>query len=111
MNKILPSKRRVAEPHHPAPWEDELLATRREVNRVSKDFLKVDVATALTFAGLALQAENGIRKRRNQRAARRAYDTICKLAQGVELTGNDARDLADNLGRLKSELQRLGEVF
>lgn len=95
----------------PRPTVDELLAKKKEFNRVSIDFLKIDVATALTFAGIARETEDAVKKQRNQRAARKAYDSIHKLSKGVNLTGDDARILASNLARLKSELRTLGEIL
>jgi len=90
---------------------DELLANGREFNRVTADFLKVDVATALTFTEIALQTSDSIKKRRNRRSARKAYDSIVRLAKKVDLTPDDGELLSRNLERLKSELQTLGEVF
>jgi hypothetical protein len=109
----VPRKSKHAEPNYyaPKPAVDELLANGKEFNRVSTDFLKVDAATALTFAGIALQTHDVVRKRRNQRAARKAYDTIRRLAKDVALAGDDAEMLAGALARLKSKLQTLGEVF
>lgn len=90
---------------------DELLANGREFNRVTADFLKVDMATALIFTEIALQTDDSIRKLRNRRSARKAYDSIVRLAEKVDLTPNDVELLSRNLERLKSELQTLGEVF
>jgi hypothetical protein len=90
---------------------DELVASRVQLNRANANFLRVDLDTALTFSNLALQSQDSIKKTRNKRAARRAYETVVKLMGGVELTEEDARILADKLRRLKSELQSLGDVF
>ena len=101
------------EPHHKAAKStaDELQANGKALNRVSTDFLKIDVATALTFSGIALQTDDVIKKRRNRRAARKAYDTIRRLAKGVDLADEDAQLLSTDLARLKYELQTLGETF
>ena len=93
----------------PKPTIDELLASRDRADRVSADFLKVDVATALTFTGIALTANNPERKTRNRRAARRAYETVLHLMPRIQLSEGDAEDLNRNLKRLKSELRSLGE--
>lgn len=95
----------------PKPTLDELLLQGREFNHASVDFLKIDVTTALTFAGIAQQTDDPVKKRRNQRAARKAYDTVRHLAEKVDLSPDDAEILASNLARLKSELQTLGETF
>jgi hypothetical protein len=94
------------------PTIDQFLAVNIELNRTRAEFLKVDVQTALTFAAIALQSENDLgKRRRNQRNARRGYDTILRLVQKVSLNEADAEMLTRNLGRLKSELQELGESF
>lgn len=98
----------------PAPDKSEfgeLLEQSKKFKQVSTDFLKVDLETALTFTGIALQADNDAKKKRNQQSARKAYDTILKLLRNVEPEEGDAQVLRSNLERLKSELQRLGEVF
>lgn len=89
----------------------ELLENRQEFNHVSTDFLKLDVATALTYTKTALETEDAAKKSRNQRAARRAYDTVQRLAKKVDLSRDDAEVLSSGLERLKSELQTLGETF
>jgi hypothetical protein len=94
------------------PTMDELLTSRDELNRTSADFLKVDLETALTFSGIALQnAANSIKRQRNQRNARLGYDTIVRLIQKVTLSDEEIRSMAGKLQRLKTELQQLGETF
>jgi hypothetical protein len=93
----------------PKPTIDDLLDSKKRLTRASSDFLKLDVATALTFAGIAVSSEDPIKKARNQRAARKAYDTVLHLIGRVELTDSDAETLKQNLERLKSELRKLGE--
>ena len=93
------------------PTVDELLAARTRANRVNVDFLKVDLKTALTFSEVALKTDDPVKRRRNCNAARKAYDTILRLMPKVALTEAEADLLTDNLARLKSELQSLGETF
>ena len=90
---------------------DDLLVTRQSFNRVTTDFLKVDIRTALTFTRIASQSEDPVTKWRNRRFARNAYDTVLRLLAKVELSESDARILADRVKRLKSELRELGETF
>lgn len=89
----------------------ELLLQEREFNHVSVDFLKIDVATALTFVSIARETDDAVKKGRNQRAARKAYDTVQKFAKRVDLNHDDAQILSSGLARLKSELRTLGETF
>jgi hypothetical protein len=93
------------------PTVDELLVSLGELNRTSAEFLKTDVETALTFSSIALQSEDLSKKQRNRRNARKGYDTIVRLAGRIRLTSDDEEFLTEKLTRLKSELQRLGEVF
>jgi len=90
---------------------DELLGFVSQFNKTRVNFLKVDLETALTFAGIAMRAENSMKKARNRRSARRAYDTVVRLIDSVDLPDEDAQLLARKLTRLKSELVSLGEVF
>lgn len=93
----------------PKPTVDQLLASQSRFNKASTDFLKLDLETALTFTGLALQTDERTKRERNQRAARRAYDTILRLLDRVTLSDADAEFFEHNLKRLKSELIALGE--
>lgn len=95
----------------PRPTQDEMLALERECNRTGSDFLKVDLATALTFAENARSSEDAAKRRRNLKSARKAYDTVLKLAQKVTLSNGDAEEIKEKLGKLRSELIELGEVF
>ena len=108
----MPRKKKL-EPSYaaPKPTLDELLANQQEFNHVSTNFLKLDMATALTFAKNAAETNDPVKKRRNQLAARRAYDTVQRLSTKVDLTRDDAEVLSSGLKRLKSELQTLGETF
>ena len=95
----------------PAADKPTLAEQGKRYNQVSTDFLKVDLQTALTFAGIALETNNATKKKRNQESARKAYDTVLRLLPNVELDEGDAQSVRTNLQRLKSELQLLGEVF
>jgi hypothetical protein len=88
-----------------------LQESEKRFNQVSTDFLKVDLETALTFTGIALQTDSDAKKKRNQQSARKAYDTVIRLMHNVNPDEGDARVLRTNLKRLKSELKMLGEVF
>ena len=108
----MPEKDKPTEPNYsaPKPTLNEFLTNGKEFNRVSTDFLKIDVATALTLAGIALGTADDIKKRRSRRAARKAYDTICRFAKSVELSNAEAQTLSSDLARLKSDLQTLDEI-
>jgi hypothetical protein len=90
---------------------EQLDASRQEFNRVGTDFLRADVATALAFTEEALTTDDPFQKRRNQRSARKAYDTILKLSARVKFTKEEAQEMKANLKRLRSNLVSLGEIF
>lgn len=91
------------------PTLDSLLASAREMNRAGADFLKVDVSTALTFTQTALSTDDPVKKRRNRKSARKAYDTVVRMAKKIALTDQDAKDLEKGLKRLRADLTQLGE--
>lgn len=91
------------------PALDRLLASEREMNRAGCDFLKVDVATALLFAQTALSTDDPVKKRRNRKSARKAYDTVIRIAKKIVLTDQDAKYLEKGLKQLRAELTQLGE--
>jgi len=90
---------------------DQILASRERMNRASVEFLKIDLQTAFTFLRVARQTDDPIRKHRNCRAARRAYDTVVKLMGKVRLNKQDRQTVVLGLEHLRSELQEFGEAF
>jgi hypothetical protein len=89
----------------PKPWP-----TNR-TNRIGAKFLQVDSEIALTFSGLALEARDEGKRRRTGQTARKTYETIMRLRQGIELTDAESSRLNANLERLRSELQSLGQTL
>jgi len=80
-------------------------------NRLGAEFLQTDSEVALTFSGLALEAKSVEKRQRTTRVARRAYDTIMRLKDGIDLSPAELHKLNGNLQRLKRELEKLGEKF
>jgi phage shock protein A len=93
------------------PTVAKIRASEQELNRTGTEFLKIDVATAQTFAKIALDTEDPAKKRRNQKSARKAYDTILRLAKKITLSDQDVSKLEQELRRLKADLIQLGEAF
>jgi hypothetical protein len=89
---------------------DEILDARTRLNQTSADFMRVDVATALTFCQIARDTEDPDKKARNREHARRGYDTVMSLMKKVHLTEAEHQDMAANLEKLRSELENLGDV-
>jgi hypothetical protein len=86
-------------------------ATEEKTKKLRADFLRIDSAMALTFANIALTTRDKVRRERATKAARRAYNTIVRLMDGVWLKPSDAQTLKENLTRLQGELETLGETF
>lgn len=80
------------------------------MNRASAEFLKIDLETALTFVKIARQTPDDVRKKRNCRAARRAYETVMRFIPKVELNPQDAQVITLALNQLRSDLEALGEA-
>lgn len=107
------ARKQPSDPGYPAPKPtvDELLASVARHNKTGTDFLKADLEAALTFADIARTAEDAEERERNRRAARRAYDTIVRLINKVELNSEDANVMRSKLARLKSDLSGMDETF
>jgi predicted anti-sigma-YlaC factor YlaD len=90
---------------------DELLASREQMNRASTEFLRLDLETALTFVKIARQTHDHLQKKRNCRAARRAYETVAKLAKKADFNTENGRAMRLGLAQLRAELEELGETF
>lgn len=95
----------------PKPTLEDWLVSAREFNRAGTEFLKVDVATGLMLAKAALSSRDAEKKQRNQKSARKAYDTIVRMLTKVTPTDADAQQLNDGLHQLKADLVQLGEIF
>ena len=79
--------------------------------KVMIDFLKIDTQLGLTFSGIALLTDDLPRRERVTLSARKAYETVLKLKRGVALSAVDADSFDRNLGRLRRELETLGQTF
>ena len=93
------------------PTVADLERLGKQSNRAGAAFLKADISTALTFSENALNADNPKNRERNQRSARKAYDTVLRLSKKVTLPDEDARKLQAGMRSLKAKLIRLGEQF
>lgn len=94
----------------PKPTLAQLASVRERAQRASATFLKLDVETALTFTSMALTAENAVKRERNRKAARLAYETVVRLSKKIDLTDDEERVLNRGLKRLRAELTELGEA-
>lgn len=85
---------------------------REQLENTGFTFLISDLELALTLTQIAANSRsNEDKRKRNQQNARRAYDTITKLARRAVLTDIQRSELDNVAARLKSRLETLGEVF
>jgi hypothetical protein len=90
--------------------ESQLLLS--SLQRHGADFLFLDLDIATTMAHAALKAGSNTEKRaRNQRIARRSYNTILYLSQRLKMTKQENSELREKLAAVKHELEQLGETF
>jgi len=89
----------------------EFAPVAQRANKLKADFLQIDSQVALTFSGIALTASDPEKRKRTILTARKAYNTIMRLRQDVDLTKGERNKLDVNVARLRSELQRLGQNF
>jgi hypothetical protein len=66
---------------------------------------------ALTFAKIARQTHDDFRRKHSCSAARKAYDTVARLIQKVDLSDEDSQAARSGLAQVKIELLTLGETF
>jgi len=83
---------------------------REEVNQTGFDFLMTDLDTRLAFIQIArgpnFDAET---KRRNVINARRAYDTVGRLRERLQLDSEQQRAFDEKRMSLKNALEQMGE--
>ena len=81
-----------------------------ELSQAGYEFLMSDLAVALTLTRIASRSAADSDKRlRNVHNARRAYDTVRKLAERVSLTGSQLQNLVEKLQAVKSALEKVGK--
>jgi hypothetical protein len=78
---------------------------------IGKGFLLAELRTGMTFAQLALSAEQfeGHRTERNRHNARKAYDSYLRFRARVALSDADQAELEEYASQLRSILRQLGE--
>jgi hypothetical protein len=90
----------------------DIRKVHEDFNQRGIDFLNIDADTALTMAQIASAADKNSEKRaRNQRNARRAYETILHFGERTTFTSEQADKLDHKLRLLKAALEQLGEVL
>lgn len=85
---------------------------KEQFERNKGDFILVEVESGLTFAKVALDAEDEEKLNRNRKNARKAYDTACRFLQESVIKDEELRRKAlTGLAELRRDLQELGEKF
>jgi hypothetical protein len=79
----------------------------RRFNQLKAEFLRIDSEIALTFSAIALISNSSERRNHMALAARKAYNAIMCLRQGVDLSELEKSHLDSNVARLQTDLQRL----
>jgi hypothetical protein len=82
---------------------------RQSPSAGSFTFLDTSADIGLTYASIAWTARDKEKIRRHQAKARRAYNSILRFADRVQLSSDEKAELAPKLERLKRELRALGE--
>jgi len=85
--------------------------TAEELSKLKVDFIRTDLAVALTFAQIALQTDKREKAIRNQRNARKGYDAVLRFMGTASLTRFERENITRSLALLKSTLLSLGESF
>lgn len=83
----------------------------RDANAVMVEFLRIDLDLAMTFIEIAASTTGAENIARCRSAARKAYDTVLRMANRVDLSPTEAAEIQKGLAKLKFALQRLGESF
>lgn len=69
--------------------------------------IKTEIKAGHTFARVALSSRFPIKTARNTAHAQKAYDTARQWTQETELSPDDSIEIADQLERLKTQLEEL----
>jgi len=82
-----------------------------ELNRMQADILRTDLVAGLTFSRVALQTSNGETRGRNRQLARQVYSSVSARLDLGSLTAKEVQRIMHLIQRLKSELEKMGELF
>lgn len=85
--------------------------TIRQSEKIRLDLIKTELDVAFTFAQVAFQSgDSPEKRRRNTSNARKAYDTLLKLAAQAAQDETAAQKLRHDLNALRQQLISLGEA-
>lgn len=93
----------------PALLDHRTARVQAQTNRAGAQFMLVDVEVALTLSGLALKTNRPENRERQSASALKAYDTIMRLRENLDLNEAESDKLDSKLRRLRSELRQLGK--
>lgn len=84
----------------------------KQLNDQKVDLIKIDLQTSFTFAKIAKDAADDREKQlRNRHHARRGYDAVNHFLETAKLGRSERDAIEQGIGRLKTELEELGESF
>lgn len=81
----------------------------RNANPAGVEFLRVEVETASTFAGIASDAQDSEKRLRNVQNARRGYDTLLHFMGTLPLSQEERAEMHTKVSELRVRLINLGE--
>jgi len=82
-----------------------------DISKSAFDFLKTELHTGMTLAGIAKDAEDPEKASRNRKNARLAYDTVVKTRPKAILSPTQEEEVSNGLQQLRKVLEKLGEHF
>ena len=85
--------------------------TTGDANEAMVEFLKADLDLAMTLVEIAASASEAERMERCYGDARKAYDTIRRMMNHVDLSKAEEAYILERLAKLKATLERVGESF
>jgi len=80
-----------------------------DVQRTMVASIKTDLKVGLTFASIALQTHDQVKRQRNQTKARIAYDTVMRYCRSLHFSDDDKVEIESGQGKLRTALEQLGE--
>jgi hypothetical protein len=82
---------------------------KEQLDKTQAGFVMTELHTSITFATVALEADNLEKKERNAKNARTGFDTALHFSHTAELDRSKGSEYQEKLEVLKGLLRQLGE--
>lgn len=86
-----------------------MMNRNEQAHHAEMEFLRAELDTGLTLAGIALAATQENRSERNRMGARKAYDSLLHFFPRAKLQPEQTDEIQSGLEALRSKLVDLGE--